>query len=469
MDWIYVTQKAINFIEDNLTDDISNEAVAKYLYSSNHHFQRIFGIVTGFTISDYIRNRRLSLAGQELFTLKSKVIDVALKYRYDSPESFTKAFIRFHGITPSAARESNDNLKCFSPLTIQINVKGGFIMTRKLIPNIVKLCDVQSENYMFDSCMRTVMKAFNENESMNFTFFAGITGDLFTQTWGKPNWQYNNEYSLSCRNTLVPIRSAFEACGYEFEYIHKDDIQRNKPEYVRRIVESIDRGYPVLTFGIVGPPTCSIIFGYDENGDLLIGWSQFTDEVKEDNPMDLELSDNYFQKRNGLDRSEGIIFILKKNSTPAISEHIKKSILNIPKLASLQSTNKISLGRQAFDDWADSLLCDDDFADESMLARPLDTYGSCMVMLGTNMYNVQDYLNMAKEECPDIKPQIEMLQLLFIKEKEALDKIVELQGGYFFDSDRRALLNKDFRIKLSELIKKTGQCYADAVYSMGKY
>jgi hypothetical protein len=162
-------------------------------------------------------------------------------------------------------------------------------MSKKLIPNIVKLCDVQSENYMFDSCMRTVMRAFNETENYDFTFFAGITGDLFVQTWGKPNWQYNNEYSLTCRNTQIPIQSAFDACGYEFEYIHEEDIQRNKPEYVRRIVESIDKGYPVLTFGIVGPPTCSIIFGYDENGDVLIGWSQFTDEVKEDNPMDLEL------------------------------------------------------------------------------------------------------------------------------------------------------------------------------------
>ncbi|HBL83747.1 MAG: hypothetical protein A2Y17_08595 [Clostridiales bacterium GWF2_38_85] len=466
MDWINDTQKAINFIEDNLTDDICNEVIAKYLYSSNHHFQRIFSIVTGFTISDYIRNRRLTLAGHELSVLKSKVIDVALKYGYDSPESFTKAFMRFHGITPSVARESNDNLKYFSPLTIQINIKGGFIMTRKLIPNIVKLCDVQSENYMFDSCMRTVMRAFNENENYNFTFFAGITGDLFTQTWGKPDWQYNNEYSLKCRNTQVPIRAAFDACGYEFEYIHEDDIQRNKPEYVRRIVESIDKGYPVLTFGIVGPPTCSIIFGYDENGDVLIGWSQFTDEVKEDNPMDLELSNEFFQKRNGLDRSEGLVFIKKKINTPSISDSIRRSILNIPKLASLQSTEKTSFGKQAFEDWADSLLCDENFQDESMLARPLDTYGSCMVMVGTNMYNKQSYLERALKICPDMKIQIEKLNQAYNKENKAIQKILDFQGGYFFDADRKALLNRNFRIKLSELIKQVGQCYADAAFSI---
>lgn len=109
MEWIQSMQKAINYIEDNLLDDINLEQVAKSVYSSNANFQRIFSIVTGITIGDYIRYRRLSLAGRELTTSEDKIINIALKYRYETAESFTKAFIRFHGVTPSAAKKSISN------------------------------------------------------------------------------------------------------------------------------------------------------------------------------------------------------------------------------------------------------------------------------------------------------------------------------------------------------------------------
>ena len=383
MSWIQDTQKAINYIEDNLLE-VNVEDAANHIYYSSDHFQRMFLIVTGFTVSEYIRNRRLSLAGQELTDSDNKIIDIALKYGYETPASFTKAFTRFHGFTPSKAHTSGNRLKCFVPLTIQINITGGFVMSRKIIPNVEKLYgEDRSGNYMFVSCMNSIMKALNENEAFDFLFFAGVTGDLFSQTWYKTQWSYNNEYSTACRDTEIPIRNAFDACGYEYEYVRRGDIEKNKQEYVRKIVESIDKGYPVITFGIVGPATGSIIFGYDENGDVLIGWSQFTDEIIEDRPLDCVVATEYFQVRNGLDRSDGLIFFTKKKNTPPLAESYRKAILNIPKLASLPGNYNISFGGQAFDDWADSLLRDDNFEDEDMLKYPLDTYGSCMVMVGT--------------------------------------------------------------------------------------
>lgn len=120
MDWIIGLQKAIDYIENNLTDTIDYEKVAAQSYSSSYHFQRVFSILCGFTIGEYIRNRRLSLAGSELATSDAKVIDVALKYGYESPDSFAKAFQKFHGILPSQARNDGSKLKTFSRL-----VRGG--------------------------------------------------------------------------------------------------------------------------------------------------------------------------------------------------------------------------------------------------------------------------------------------------------------------------------------------------------
>ena len=132
MDWIIGLQKAIDYIEENLTETIDYESVAAQSFSSSYHFQRVFSILCGFTVGEYIRNRRLSLAGTELATTDAKVIDVALKYGSESPDSFAKAFQRFHGVLPSQARNDGVKLKSFSRLVLKFSLEGGTIMNYRI-------------------------------------------------------------------------------------------------------------------------------------------------------------------------------------------------------------------------------------------------------------------------------------------------------------------------------------------------
>lgn len=97
------------------------------------YFQKGFALLCGFTVSEYIRNRRLALAGNDLAATDEKVIDIALKYGYDSPDSFTKAFTRFHGVTPTAARRDGVLLKSFAPLKIRFSLEGGYLMDYKIV------------------------------------------------------------------------------------------------------------------------------------------------------------------------------------------------------------------------------------------------------------------------------------------------------------------------------------------------
>lgn len=133
MDWIKGLQRSIEYIEEHLTETIDYEAVAAQSFSSSYHFQRVFGILCGFTVGEYIRNRRLSLAGTELAAGNAKVIDIALKYGYESPDSFTKAFKKFHGILPSEVKKGDRNLKSFSRLVLKISLEGGTLMDYKII------------------------------------------------------------------------------------------------------------------------------------------------------------------------------------------------------------------------------------------------------------------------------------------------------------------------------------------------
>lgn len=131
--WAEGLQNAIQYIEDNLTEELDINDIAAKAYVSSFHFQRIFSALCGFTIGEYIRNRRLTLAGEELSHSSERVIDTAVKYGYDSQDSFTRAFTKFHGITPSAAREQGAELKAFAPLRIKLTLEGGTMMEYKII------------------------------------------------------------------------------------------------------------------------------------------------------------------------------------------------------------------------------------------------------------------------------------------------------------------------------------------------
>lgn len=131
MDWITGIQRALDYTEAHLTGEIDYEAVAKAACSSSFHFQRMFSLLCGFTLGDYIRMRRLTLAAEDLMRTDAKVIDIAYQYDYDTPESFSRAFTRFHGVTPTEARHGR-SVKSFSRLSVKLILSGGTTMDYRI-------------------------------------------------------------------------------------------------------------------------------------------------------------------------------------------------------------------------------------------------------------------------------------------------------------------------------------------------
>ncbi|ACO27839.1 TPA: AraC family transcriptional regulator [Bacillus cereus] len=132
MDSLKNMNAAMQYIEDNLTHEIDFKEVAKIAYCSEYHFKRMFSFLAGISLSEYIRCRRLTLAAFELKNSGAKVIDVAIKYGYNSPDSFSRAFQNLHGITPSEARSSSHSLKAYSPMTFQLSIQGGHEMNYRI-------------------------------------------------------------------------------------------------------------------------------------------------------------------------------------------------------------------------------------------------------------------------------------------------------------------------------------------------
>lgn len=125
MEWTESIRRAIDYMEAHLTEDITAEDVAESVHMSSFYLQRGFKIMTGYSIGEYMRCRRLYLAALDIFSGKEKIIDLAYKYGYETPESFTKAFTRFHGVSPLQMKEDTRRIKTFLPLKISIVIQGG--------------------------------------------------------------------------------------------------------------------------------------------------------------------------------------------------------------------------------------------------------------------------------------------------------------------------------------------------------
>lgn len=134
MDWVGTIIKSLQVIEAELTNEaLTPDWLAAQLYISTAHYQRAFNVLTNLTVSEYIRNRRLSLAALDLMQNSQSVIDTALTYGYESPEAFAKAFKRFHGVNPSEVKKGQVSLKAFPPLQLQITLKGEEAMNYKIV------------------------------------------------------------------------------------------------------------------------------------------------------------------------------------------------------------------------------------------------------------------------------------------------------------------------------------------------
>ena len=163
MEWIEGIGEAIKYIEDNINEEITIKNIAEKVFMSPFYFQKGFAMLCGFTVGEYIRRRRLTLAGREIVSTNEKIIDIALKYGYASPDSFTKAFTRFHGVTPTSVRKDGAMIKSFAPLKIKFSLEGGYIMDYKIAQKASFTVMGVSRLFKYDSAAAEISKFWAEH------------------------------------------------------------------------------------------------------------------------------------------------------------------------------------------------------------------------------------------------------------------------------------------------------------------
>lgn len=192
MEWIDGIQNALHYIEENIAEELNAEDIAARAYISAFHFQRVFSILCGVSLGEYIRLRRLTLAGSELSAdPSSRVIDIAVKYGYDSPDSFTKAFTRFHGISPSSAKEKGASLKTFAPLRIKLTLEGGSIMEYRIVEKPAFTVIGMAKKFSMDNSYQEIPKFWSEHYSQGKnSIIVGMYGVCIDNCEDKGQFEY---------------------------------------------------------------------------------------------------------------------------------------------------------------------------------------------------------------------------------------------------------------------------------------
>jgi len=132
MDITKSLNKAMEYVERNLDKEIDIIEVSKIAGCSAFSFTRMFPFLAGISFNEYLRKRRLTKAGYELQNTDKKILDLSLKYGYESPTSFNRAFASHHGVAPSKARKQGTTLRAYMPITFSITIKGVVAMEFKI-------------------------------------------------------------------------------------------------------------------------------------------------------------------------------------------------------------------------------------------------------------------------------------------------------------------------------------------------
>ncbi len=340
------------------------------------------------------------------------------------------------------------------------------------------------ESYTFPSCLSASLKSMGEDYGVKeievhgskwqlnngYVFLMGTSGEAFRLFW-KPGWNLDNVGIIGKETDPNEfITRAFEAAGYAHKIIYKRENDAGaETQFKKDIIKSIhDKGHPVIALGVIGPPECCIITGYDEDGDVLIGWSYFQGSAEFKKGIDFEPS-GYFRKRNWFKDTWAIITIGEKKERPAKRDIYRNALrwaIELAKRPKINLGGERHNGLSAYKQWSKTILNDDDFAtdDIGILQERYIAHDNAVGMIAEGRWYGAQFLKQMTEDQSDMAEEVIKAIECYEAEHALMWKNWGLVGGLGHSKEKaKKFAQPAIRRQIAEIILEAMEKEAEAV------
>lgn len=460
MDLYLNIMSVLSFVENRVAGTLSLDDIAAATGYSLPHIRAIFRDATGQTLARYVMRRRLSYSAFALAHTRKPVSDIALDYGFGSHDTFSRAFRRELGESPSAFRKAGRQVSgtlivpgVYAPA---ITFKEEFTVKTEGSSHDPVLYGIPKVSYFgesgemtpFIATLKACLAFLGQQESYARLYAA--SGAAFRLIWNTKYWDGGNVDIMLMRNDPVePLARAFRAAGREFEMVckpgkaghftaekagDKDRVKTgNKQDFIRMIRAEIDAGRPLIGFGIIGPPEACIITGYRDDGETLLGWNFFQEMPEYNRGVEI-LPCGYFVRKDWFEHEETIALMAMGNPLPAREVQTElKDILGfaLKVLETAQVNEEYAGGPAAFSAWTAALENPAEFPENAplpMLYERLVCLCDAQTMLVEGRWFAHKYLKFAAENAPRVSAELSAAAGLFAEEANAVRKAAAEAG-----------------------------------------
>lgn len=469
MSYSTITHALINYVECHL-ENMNLGEMAKSFGFSEIYLRELFYRNVNMPIMQYCKRRKMIASAFELLHSDKNILTIALENGFSNPESYTRAFKRTFGMTPSCFRIERPLI---GRMQLDIGVYGLEQLDRKTIRSDGIMTEQNNNdtilygirkiehgsydsNTMFPICVKAVSEYLGDDVS--YAYIMAATGVAFRFIWNQEEWDLSN---IDIYHTLRESNDIYQygarALRREFSFLGREE-ETSKKEFVDYIETAVTKGYPVIALGIIGPPEPCIVAGFESGGNVVMGWNFFQNDPEFASNIDI-MDNGYFRCETWWENTDtqALMYIGEKTDSPYTAKEIIKMAL---KIMEPREENTYAKGIKAYQAWKNMLLQEKWFANGSTF----DNLFSKLLVQNDAMTCIHDgrkwaakyfeelanqYESSEKAFCEDIARSFEQVSVI-------ADEMRSLLGGW----DDTEKMQKNFSDRL--IRKKLGKLIDDA-------
>lgn len=447
----------MNCIEQNVKSRIDYRELEKSVGFSYRHIRGIFRQTLRISLSRYILARKIANIAFEIRHAEKSITEIAFEYDFSNLDTFTRAFKRDTGLTPSEFRKSK--LLCgrriicpgvFAPVILDSRfTPPKFMEVNEMcemkktsdscvlygVPKVYygRKVDGQVQLTPFPMCLQAVLNYMGQN--ISYPQIMASSGAAFRIRWDMRGW---NVAAVDIRFTydkhLKPFELAFKGAGRSYKILENPDKPKSisKEESLELIKSELDCGRPLIALGVVGPPEACIVTGFRNNGETLLGWSLFQGGSGFGGKFEIDES-GYFIKDNWWENTQAVMAVGEDIGTLTPVKEILENALMLMTEENIATYGAAASnfygGQAAYEAWAKAVEYDDTFAEGEDISFKCYAQGDAETMLGEGRSFAAVYISSLAEQYPALSAEFEKCAELLKSASECAAKMRAAHSG----------------------------------------